>query len=104
VLTAGESHLLSVIAEDLKDIRIPAYVVPQRDNGSFMGTCRLSYVFRQNKVINPHDTVYPLMIHRWSPISSERTVEKNSHTSVPIRKPLRGTRGSSLWAARRAPS
>jgi len=31
-------------------------------------------------------------------------VEKGSHTSITIRRPLRGTRGSSLWAARRAPS
>jgi len=42
----------------------------------------------KNKLIDPHDTVYPFMVHRTLSLLPEKPVYQSSHTSILIRRPL----------------
>ena len=78
----GNADLLSVPAEDLEHIRAPAHIACQGDNVPRMGTNRTSRIFLEQKMVGPHDPVYPFMVDPVVFFFNKDAVDNGGHPAV----------------------
>ncbi|MBP1749412.1 MAG: hypothetical protein H6Q52_1951 [Deltaproteobacteria bacterium] len=86
----GGADLLSVPAEDLEDVRTPAHIARQGDDGSPMGGSRPPCVLLEKKMVGPHDSVYPLMIDPWLSPLRQFAVHNGGYPPVSVCGPVAG--------------
>ena len=82
----GNPDPVAIETEDLKAVRTPAHVACQRNDLSGMEAVKPSGALRQEKVIDPHDPVYSLMIYPVPQFPSET----GSYSPIPVGRSLIG--------------